>query len=174
MKHYKVYVLKEEGFKYIFGCSTIGRVTSFVTQDELRKDFIAVESYTYNISHPNDMVLVKSTIYLGGVLTKTYRHSATPSDIERLKKKLTTIFHVDGTRTYLPDLPITTPEVMGITHGWSSMSIVKDHPQRWAILYFDIKQYDIDDRPKYNHQASKKFSRNLYGDVLYVNEKFVS
>lgn len=159
----------------------LAQVNSFAKKDELMEKFIVVDSYTkkekkHRASDDIESAkLIRSLLYLRGVEIYRKEDYITFDDIEEVKEELTAIYHMDGTITYLPPFPLTTPDIQRlIGNDIFTMYIVKDEPQRWATFSTDITQYGLKEKPQLNTVASELFGRELYGDVVYVNENLVS
>lgn len=181
--------MKIYAISVLLGCETVqrdvvmlqGQVDSWTKAEELKENFIIVDSYTkrekkFKASDEVDKaVLVYSILYLRGVEVLRKKTHINPMDIELVKQDLTAIIHTDGTVTYLPAFPLTTPEVQEII-GTDVFTIkcVKDEPQRWLTISLDPNQYGLKEKPMLNEKASKMFKRDLYGDVIFINENLVS
>lgn len=158
-----------------------GQVDSWVKAEELKDNFIIIDSYTKREKkHKADddvesATLIRSILFLRGVEILRKKTHINPIDIENVKQELTTVIHVDGTLSYLPAFPLTTPEVQELTGSEIfTMKCVKDVPQRWVTISVDEKQLGLKEKPQLNEKASKFFGCELYGNVIFVNENLVS
>lgn len=170
MKHFEVYVYMEGEFVSIFQTRFANNALCYVRNKDLSQAFFLIKNITLD-DKDGSRTHVNSKIFLGGVQIYKSKNEIKPEYIETLKKKLTTIFKTDGSRMYFPDGPFTTPEVIDICGGWFTELVVEVEPRRRSIFFFSDRDKE---RPAYNHQASQKFGRTLYGDVLFIEENFIS
>lgn len=175
MNIYKVYVLIDEELKLVDVLFSSTELNKIINREANKHMFFIINSYKQNEEEQCGLEFMASTIYLGfNKLRRIKSREATVRDIQNIIPSLAKIYRADGSADYLPDSPLSVQDVLDITGGWYSIKIVKEKPQRYAIVFFDTKQHNIDKMPKYNKQASDEFGVDLYGDVLYICENFIS
>ena len=156
-------------------------VNNFVRDEQRKGLFITVDSYTRkerrNSKYDNIDItyLINSFVFLDGIEVYRDNKVITSKDMEAVKETLTQIIHVDGTITYLPPYPLSTPDVQEITGSMIfTMYVVQEEPQRWATLSIDPVQFDLKEKPQLNKVATERFGIDLYGDVLFIDENLVA
>lgn len=161
--------------------SSRNQLKMYTENEEYKNLFIIVDSYTREEKKrlfekgERAICFTRSYLYLRGMEVLKSKKQLTLEDIEEASKELTCVFRVDGSRYYIPLIPLTEPEVQSIVGtDVPTMKIVKDEPQRWATFSYDNKQYGNGKIPPRNKIASELFNCTLYGDVLYINENLVS
>lgn len=176
-----VYVLSNGRFKLIGQSELTTMVNTLACNPKDKFRFIRVDNYTIKEvgKEKGKIKLINSSIYLGGLLIKRrYDRVMDIEDVEEAKKELTCFYKLDGREYYYPNIPFTTPELLDMFGGWFSMQVIggdeEDDLQRFALITYNWKQHIIDKPKVLNQKATERFGRELYGDVLYINENYVS
>lgn len=195
VKVYKTYIYDNKKKEFVYENSTNFKscIYKLVNNPELKNDFIRVENYTYYIGGKNDgqKNLVNVSIFLGGVLILKNR-DILPSDIDEQKEIIPRVYHPNGSVTYIPPVPLSIADIRSVlnisNNEWYTIAGVIDLSEkqnktkkedevtnRWSFVTYDWEQKDQQPREKkLNTYASKMLNRDLYGDVLYINENLIS
>lgn len=195
VKVYKTYIYDNKRKEFVYENSTNFKscIYKLVNNPKLKNDFIRVENYTYYIGGKNDgqKNLVNVSIFLGGVLILKNR-DILPSDIDEQKEIIPRVYHTNGSVTYIPPVPLSIADVRSVlnisNNEWYTIAGVIDLSEkqnktkkedevtnRWSFVTYDWEQKDQQPREKkLNKYASKMLNRDLYGDVLYINENLIS
>lgn len=172
-----------EGHRNAEMCIFDTSIENFTKAGHLRFTFMLLEK----IIECNGVKTVKDrAVLLGGRVIRHFKkHEVTPEDIEELKKKLTRLYKVDGTVLYFPDNIYTCNELrdlLDIPKGdwlnniegeWFTMTLARKRTPRFYAITYDWAQ-KTDRKKVYNAVASQRLHKEFYGDVLYINENFVS
>lgn len=192
VKVYKLYILKDGEFLYVKTTTSVGAVKNFIEDNELRFDFLRVDNFTeYNVGRKaGQKRLINSNIYLRGELVLRDRDILL-GDLEELKKTLTKVYRVNGEVDYYPLFPLSCRDVRDVLHikgsDWFSIAGVikrediekkenEEVSNRWVILTYDWQQKGATNKPNkiLNVKATNILGMELYGDVLYINENYIS
>lgn len=117
--------------------------------------------------------LFRVDAYLFGDKVHTYRKMPTIDDLTQLLESLPVILKPDGTKSYLPNMDLTTPKSIEILGGFGHCRIVSDELPRMAIVYRDVDELPKNKLPRYNKFASERFGLELYGNVIYIKENYI-
>ena len=195
VKVYKTYIYDNDRKEFVYENRTNYKscIYKLVNDPELKNDFIRVENYTYYIGGKYDgqKNLVNVSIFLGGVLIIKDR-DILQSDIDKQKEIIPRVYHPNGSVTYIPPVPLSIADVRSVLSisdkEWYTIVRTIDLSEkqnktkkenevanRWSFVTYDWKQKDQQPREKkLNTYASKMLGRDLYGDVLYINESLIS
>jgi hypothetical protein len=175
MKIYRIYIYEDGKQTHCDTCYTSIEVNSIISAKDMAFKLLVVNTFTCDMDDADKKEkFKKSIVYLGGLPVRKYTHRADETDIEALKKRLTILYKADGTILYYPERPFDVPELKEMFGGWFHCKIVKTNPHRMAIVHYDWEQFEINQPKVRNIKASELFGLELFGDVLYVNEKFIS
>jgi len=195
VKVYKTYIYDNKRKEFVYENRTNFKscIYKLVNNHKLKNDFIRVENYTYYIGGKNDgqKNLVNVSIFLGGVLILKNR-DILPSDIDEQKEIIPRVYHSNGSVTYIPPVPLSIADIRSVlnisNNEWYTIAGVIDLSEkqnktkkedevtnRWSFVTYDWEQKDQQPREKkLNPYASKMLNKDLYGDVLYINENLIS
>lgn len=173
---YDLYFYGQGLFVQVYSDNKLDVITSIIRDQRFRFSFMRLDHWS---NSDGEFKLRSETVYLGGEKVKRFRDVVSSYDIEKLKATMTTLYRVDGTTLYFPDMPFTVNELREIfqlkEYEWYTMSAVdKDASVRRYLLFYDWAQKTITKKKVLNEHASELFRRELYGDVLLINENFIS
>lgn len=175
MKLHNIFVFDDGKFEYKDICFSKSLLESIVNNPDWKFKFVIVDVYTiYQGGGKPVGKYSRSLVYLGGELVRRYYSHVVTRDIECLKRRLTTLYSVDGKKVYFPDRPFTTDDVMELIGEMFHCYIVKTRPHRMAAIEYAWDAKIVEKEKLINAEASKKFKRDFFGDVLYINENFIS
>lgn len=179
MKRYEIYVYDNGEFQLATKTAFSSFVNEYLNKKENEHKFFRVDDYTLHETgkKKGQEVMQSSSLYLNGYQIGKHYRICTEEDLTKMQKKLTTLYKVDGTVRYYPNVPLSIPDIRDILglneNEWATEKCVKDKPRYYALFY-DWESYDCTREKVLNKTATKRFKTELYGDVLFVNDNFVS
>lgn len=170
MKEYDIYAVEDNNLVYKTTLIDRNVMLAFMDNKRFGFTFFVVDVYLVDRKKKTRKFSC-SILYLQREKLMQSKKEIVLSQVEQAKENLNFIYCANGKVKYLPNIPISTPELIELVGGWFSLKTIYETPTRYDIVYFDDKESP---RPAYNEKASNLFGMDLYGDVLLVNENLIS
>lgn len=176
MRRYDIYRLDDNTFTYLNSYPNRNNAESYLAKESQTSVFYVVNS-NIDYEENGNWVFQNATLFLNGIPVKRFKHAITTEDVGRYTETLGRVYHTDGRITFLSDVDLTCQDMFDLIGGWGHVKVIKDLPERWAIVYRDVDNILLgkskEKLPPHNLQASMKFNMVLYGNVIYMNENYL-
>ena len=177
MRRYDIFRLDVSGLKYVKSYANRSVVEKYMTKESYVGVFYVVYSYVDPSNENGKWKFMNSTIFLDGIPVVKVKQKIEADEVMKITECLGRVYYTDGRIQYLHNKDLTCNEMFEYIGGWGHIKVIKDEPERWALVYRDVDYILLkkseEPLPEYNPYASTKFHMQLFGNVIYINENYL-